>query len=152
MSDRDKGLVKADSAFPNAVRAYCCLHIAENIQAKFGLHAHQLFWKIARTHSIAGYQHNLADLQALSSAAASYVTAIPPELFATSHFPGHRYWHDTSNIVESVNSSYWRIVISPFSSYWILYGTRKWESAFHVCRKHRHSPPLIDLLHMVSFS
>ena len=31
ISDRDKGLVKADGVFPNAVRAYCCLHIAENV-------------------------------------------------------------------------------------------------------------------------
>jgi hypothetical protein len=30
-SDRDKGLVIAASAFPKAVRAYCCLDIAENV-------------------------------------------------------------------------------------------------------------------------
>ena len=47
ISDRDKGLIKADCAFPKATQAYCCLHIAENVQTKFGLQARHLFWKIA---------------------------------------------------------------------------------------------------------
>jgi hypothetical protein len=47
ITDRDKGLTAADDEFPNAIRAYCCQHIADNVKIKFGKHARDLFWKVA---------------------------------------------------------------------------------------------------------
>jgi transposase-like protein len=47
ISDRDKGLLKAEmDAILNAYRAFCCWHLAKNIQQKFGLKAKQAFWKL----------------------------------------------------------------------------------------------------------
>jgi hypothetical protein len=47
MSDRDKGLLKAEiDAIPNAYCAFCYWHLARNIQKKFGLRAKQAFWKL----------------------------------------------------------------------------------------------------------
>jgi hypothetical protein len=47
MSDRDKGLLKAEiDAIPDAYWAFCCWHLAKNVQQKFGLQAKQAFWKL----------------------------------------------------------------------------------------------------------
>ena len=47
MSDRDKGLLKAEmEAIPDAYRAFCCWHLAENIKTKFGQKARHSFWKL----------------------------------------------------------------------------------------------------------
>ena len=106
ISDPDKGLVQADGVFPNAVHAYCCLHIAENVQTKFGLHARNLFWKIARCYPVDSYRQGLDNLHQLSSGAANYLAVIPSELYTARHFPRFRYEHDTSNMIESANASY----------------------------------------------
>jgi hypothetical protein len=47
MSDRDKGLLKAEmDTIPNTYRAFCYWHIAENIKKKFGQKARYTFWKL----------------------------------------------------------------------------------------------------------
>jgi MULE transposase domain len=45
MSDRDKGLLKAEiEAIPNVYRAFCCWHLAKNVKKKFGQTARKEFW------------------------------------------------------------------------------------------------------------
>jgi hypothetical protein len=45
ISDREKGLSPAlDKVFPLAFHAYCCQHIADNIQTQFGIKCRSLFW------------------------------------------------------------------------------------------------------------
>jgi hypothetical protein len=44
MSDRDKGLLKAEmDAILDAYGAFCCWHLAENIKKKFGQKARHSF-------------------------------------------------------------------------------------------------------------
>lgn len=104
VSDRDKGLVAADSVLDQTHRAYCCQHIADNIQTSFGLAARKLFWKIAYARSELLFENALAELEELQPAAAEYVTALPRNLSATAFFTGARYGHCTSNIVEAANA------------------------------------------------
>ena len=33
-------------AIPNTYRAFCCWHLAKNVQQKFGLQAKHAFWKL----------------------------------------------------------------------------------------------------------
>ena len=49
ISDRDKGLSTAtDRMIPNAHKAHCCKHLADNVQTAFGMAAKKIFWEIAR--------------------------------------------------------------------------------------------------------
>ena len=44
MSDREKGIPNAlEEVFPENCQAWCCQHIADNIQAKFGIRYVSLF-------------------------------------------------------------------------------------------------------------
>ena len=44
MSDREKGLPNAlEAIFPKAAHAFCCQHIANNIQQRFGIKYRPLF-------------------------------------------------------------------------------------------------------------
>jgi hypothetical protein len=58
MSDRDKGLLKAEiDAIPDAYRAFCCWHLAKNVQQKFGLKAKQAFWKLVYVQTQGQWDH-----------------------------------------------------------------------------------------------
>jgi hypothetical protein len=104
VSDSDKGLVAADSVLDQTHRAYCCQHIADNIQTSFGLATWKLFWKIAYAHSELLFENALAELQELQPAGADYVTALPQNLYATAFFPGARYGQCSSHLVEAANA------------------------------------------------
>ena len=109
ISDRDKGLLKADGIFPHAIRAWCCFHLSENVKAACGgISARDGFWKVARARTEVGFRSALAELEEVKFCAANYIARIPPELYACSHFPGKRYGHDTSNFVESANAYFWK--------------------------------------------
>jgi transposase-like protein len=106
ISDRDKGLVKANVLLgENCVRAYCCKHIEGNLKdaygAKDGLMA--LFWRAARARLPTAFEHWMDKITACNLAAALYLRAIPADMWASAHFPGTRQGHLTSNIVELVN-------------------------------------------------
>jgi zinc finger SWIM domain-containing protein 3 len=104
ISDRDKGLAAADSVLNLTRRAYCCQHIADNIQTKFGLAARKQFWKIAYARSELLYDNALDELRVLKPAAADYIAALPRNLYAVAFFTGARFEHYTSNIVEAANA------------------------------------------------
>jgi transposase-like protein len=106
ISDRDKGLLLAEPILgPLMVVAHCCHHIKENFTEKFGRGLAPLFWAIAHARTEAQYVAAMQKLQETKEAAATYLKQAHPETWAEAYFPGHRYGHDTSNIVESVNKT-----------------------------------------------
>ena len=104
ISDRDKGLTAADSALNLIRRAYCCQHIADNIQTKFGLAARKQFWKIAYARLELLYDNALDKLRVFKPAAADYIATLPYNLYAVAFFTGARFEHYTSIIVEAANA------------------------------------------------
>jgi transposase-like protein len=106
ISDRDKGLLPAESILgPLITTACCCHHLKENFTEKFGRGLAPLFWAVARARTEAQYIAALQKLRKTKEAAAIYLENAHPETWAEARFPGRRYGHDTSNIVESVNKT-----------------------------------------------
>ena len=58
ISNSDKGVIAADRILDQAIRAYCCQHISENVKKEFGIGAKDLFWKLARSHSMSEFQQH----------------------------------------------------------------------------------------------
>ena len=114
ISDRDKGLAAADSVLNLTRRAYCCQHIADNIQTKFGLAARKQFWKIAYARSELLYDNALDESQVLKPAAADYIATLPRNLYAVAFFAGARFEHYTSIIVEAANALFFEEHELPF--------------------------------------
>ena len=99
-------MIAADRILDQAIRAYCCQHISENVKKEFGIGAKDLFWKLARSHSMSEFQQHLHEFSTAKPRATFYITGIGFEMFSSMHFAGRRYTHDTSNIVECMNSIY----------------------------------------------
>jgi hypothetical protein len=85
----------------------CCQHIVENIHKRFGQNYKPLFWQIARAQSEVSFEEAIQALQQKSPQVEEYLQSIGYETFAFTRFPHPRFGHDTSSIVESVNSI-WR--------------------------------------------
>ena len=108
ISDRDKGLLNAvELELPGASHAMCCQHIAENIHKKFGKEYKAPFWQVARAQSQSAFDTAVQALQIASPQVEEYISSIGYQNFALLSFPLPRFGHDTSNIVESINSV-WR--------------------------------------------
>jgi MULE transposase domain len=108
ISDRDKGLLDAvESKLPGTYHAMCCQHITENIHKKFGRQYKAPFWRIARAGSQEAFDIAVQALQNEAPKVEEYISSIGYESFAFARFPRPRFGHDTSNIVESINSV-WR--------------------------------------------
>ena len=88
---------------PEVTQAYCCQHIADNVQQRFGLKCRPLFWACARAKSMDQFQDALKALMEQDVDAKNYVDAIEHQLWATYAFKHARFGHDTNNITESVN-------------------------------------------------
>ncbi|KFY65902.1 hypothetical protein V496_02260 [Pseudogymnoascus sp. VKM F-4515 (FW-2607)] len=122
ISDRDKGIASAiNTHFPNGNQAHCCQHIAANVQNKFGLTCRNQFWKVARAKDKTTLKEQWKIMQEQNYQASCYLRDIPFKMWTTYHFPWPRYGHDTSNIAESLNSS-WSDEIPEFecscSNFW----------------------------------
>ena len=85
----------------------CCQHIVENIHKKFGKQYKAPFWQIARAGSEQAFDIAVQSLQEYAPQVEEYISSIGYENFAFTRFPKPRFGHDTSNIVESINSV-WR--------------------------------------------
>ena len=108
ISGRDKGLLNAvKSKLPGAYHAMCCQHIAENIHKRYGRDYRARFWQIARASSESSFNTAVQTFQRDAPQAEEYLQSIGYENFAFMRFRRPRFGHDTSNIVESVNSI-WR--------------------------------------------
>jgi hypothetical protein len=105
ISDRDKGLRAADDEIPLASRAICLEHLSRNIQQNFGLQAKTIFdARIRYALTDQGLEAGFNELGEHSQRAVNYLRGIDLALWATPRFPGKRYGHNTSNLVESTNS------------------------------------------------
>jgi len=107
MSDRDKGLINGEAILGEGiVQAHCCFHLSQNFKSKFGTRlTEQHFWGIANARSEAVFTTRLLALEQQKPEAANYLRGIETRLWVTAFFPGKRYGHNTSNIVESYNKS-----------------------------------------------
>lgn len=108
MSDRDKGLISAEEILgPGIFRAHCCFHIRENFKTRFGIRlTEKYFWSIAESKTPYDFNTRLQQLRFEKAPAAEYLEGINRELWVTAFFPGKRYGHHTSNIVESLNKTF----------------------------------------------
>jgi hypothetical protein len=103
--DRDKGLLNTvQSKLPGVYYAMCCQHIAENIHKKFGQEYQALFWQIARARTRRIFDTAVQALKREAPQVVGYVSSIGYDRFAFACFLLSRLGHDTSNIVESINS------------------------------------------------
>lgn len=74
ISDRDKGLLTAiPNCLPHAVQAYCCQHLAANVQKRYLLAARTQFWKIARGKTPQAFDDAYIEMEQLSQPAAQYL-------------------------------------------------------------------------------
>jgi len=102
ISDRDRGLLAADTVMGNQVtRAICCFHLSQNFKQFRGLD--DQFWPIANAKTTQEYNTQLEIIRQQNPTAANYLQRINPALWVTAFFPGQNYGHKTSNIVESMN-------------------------------------------------
>jgi hypothetical protein len=86
------------------IRAYCCRHLKENFVKQFGQGLSVLFWQAARAHTPVAFEAALVKIGKVKKKAEEYLCNVDSRLWAESHFPGRRYGHDTSNIIESLNN------------------------------------------------
>jgi len=105
ISDRDKGIDAADDRVPRAHRVYCLEHISRNLQTNFGLPSRTTFnaeirFALTETKLRAGFDK----LATVSSQALDYLRNINMSMWVTPHLVGKRYGHNTSNLVEIMNS------------------------------------------------
>ena len=104
--DCDKGLISTSNVLaPTVVCAFCCQHLKENFTTTYGRGLASKFWVIARAESGQKFENSMLTHSEIKPAAERYLRNIHPRLWEKGHFPGSRYGHDTSNIVESVNNS-----------------------------------------------
>ena len=87
MSNREKGLpTTLEKTMPNVTQAYCCQHIADNVQQQFGLKCQSLFWACARARSKEGFQDALKALIKQDVDAGNYVNSINHKLWTAYAF------------------------------------------------------------------
>lgn len=89
----------------NSVHLHCSQHIKENtIQKRGGITLNKYFWNIARATTLAKFDYHMEELHEISASTAEYLEAIDPTTWAEAYVPVCRFGHDTSNVVEPVNS------------------------------------------------
>jgi transposase-like protein len=105
ISDREKGMATAVSTvFEQSIHLYCCQHIADNLQQRYGNKVRPLFWKACRAKTKELFAEKMQDLRAQSQPAFDYLYNIEKSTWTRAYSTYPRYGHDTSNIVESLNS------------------------------------------------
>jgi hypothetical protein len=107
ISDRQKGLLEGiASIFPNSAHGYCLRHLYENFNKVFkhkDLHA--LLYQAARATTAAAVNDAMAKMQAIAPESVPWLLDhAAPEHWVEYYFPGRRYGHITSNIIESLNA------------------------------------------------
>ena len=107
ISNRDKSIAQGvEVNLLQATHGHCCQHLADNIQHRYGLSCHELFWPIAYVSTRRVFLEALKKLQEVNVEAAQYFKKIPACFWATYAFSYPRYGHLTSNVVESINAQW----------------------------------------------
>jgi transposase-like protein len=110
ISDREKGIAQAiPEQFEHSIHLHCYQHIADNLQQRYGNKIRPLFWRAARAKTKDLFQLKMEEIQVQSKPAFEYLMAIKKSLWTTAYRIYPKYGHDTSNIIESVNSSWNKI-------------------------------------------
>lgn len=65
-----------------------------------------MFWCIIKACTVEDFDKHTNNMKSFDMAADMYVSAIKPEIYTLSFFPGPRFGHFVSNIVEAVNVFY----------------------------------------------
>ena len=63
-----------------------------------------LLWEAANALTVIEFEAKILEIEEISQDAAYWIRRIPPRLWATAYFEGHRFGHLTANIVESLNT------------------------------------------------
>ena len=95
-----------DIMFPSAIHLYCCQHITDNCQQRFGNKVRPLFWQITRAKTPALFKEKMLKLRGTSILAFNYLCNIDRALQTRAYRQGPCFGHDTSNIVESLNLAF----------------------------------------------
>jgi len=107
LSDRQKGLLDGvNLVSPHCPHGYCLKHLEVNSHKKFkNKEPTQFLWKAASGTTQLEFNKALGDMGNIDPKAVTWLLEhIKPEHWAEIYFPGRRYGHLTSNIVESLNS------------------------------------------------
>ncbi|CAA7057447.1 unnamed protein product [Microthlaspi erraticum] len=114
MTDRNESLINAVAyVYPRAHHGYCVWHLSQNVKD----HAFNVnkgvvsfyFREMSRHYTVAAFEAAYSSFEARFPSAAAYLvktTNNRKETWARVHFPGVRYNLDTSNCVESLNSTF----------------------------------------------
>jgi len=108
VSDRQKGLLEAlGIVFPQSPNGYCLRHLYENLWKQFKHPDLKTFlWEAARATTEEGFHKALSGIEGISKKAIEWLlNHAAPEHWAELYFPGRRYGHMTSDIVESLNAA-----------------------------------------------
>jgi hypothetical protein len=110
ISDREKGIAQAISEqFEHSIHLHCCQHIAGNLQQRFGNKVRPLFWQASRAKTRDLFKSKMEEIRVESEPVFEYLMAIKKSLWTAAYRIYPRYGHNTSNIIESVNSSWGEI-------------------------------------------
>ncbi len=145
ISDREKGIAQAiPEEFEHSIHLHCCQHIADNLQQRFGNKVRPLFWQAARAKTRDLFKLKMEEIQVQSEPAFKYLMAIKKSLWTTSYSTYPRYGHDTSNIIESVNSSWDEIrQLPPLLAMDAIY-SKCMKMVYDRLHKPQKSPLLVD--------
>ena len=133
-----EGLRAADNEIPRATRAICLEHLSRNLQKNCGLAARNIPNSAIRfALAEEKLQGGMDELQEASPQAVDYLGGIDLAFWTTPYFPGKRYGHSTSNVVEIMNS--WIIEERKLQSLTCSthYGARTWAFAFVIFKRPR---------------
>ena len=155
------------NSIPNAHNAFCCYHIAANVQTKHGtvikryvlsesrcwemMEIHdwhwsvcfcyiRLFWKCVYADNKADFDKFIDQIRKIKPLAADYIIKIPHNQWATYACDVHRFGHVTSNLAEIANSFLTRCGNYLFFRSWTLCFATKWKSFIN-----GRSPQLVGL-------
>ena len=125
ISDRQKGLKNAVVRhLLTAIHGHCCQHIADNIARRFSIMCIKLFWRAARAKTKPAFDTIMEQLATEHPKCATYLKKIRPESWTYWAFPTRRWLHDTSNVSESVNSTWLEARSLP--ALYLLYWLWRW--------------------------
>lgn len=102
LSDGQKSIADAvKKKFPSSCHAICMQYLSESISKDFkNSRLVQLLWKAAYSTSTMAFKEKMAEIEEVSSDAATWLQQYPPSRWALIHFDGTRYGHFSSNINE----------------------------------------------------
>ncbi|KHN14837.1 hypothetical protein glysoja_021010 [Glycine soja] len=106
LSDRQKGIVDGvEASFPTAFHGFCMQHLSDSFRKEFNnTMLVNLLWEAANALTVIEFEAKILEIEEISQDAAYWIRRIPPRLWATAYFEGHRFGHLTANIVESLNT------------------------------------------------